>query len=154
MLEWSHGYPSIRSGTVAQIFPYILVDRCFYPAEGTEPTEHTGHKCGRSHTFPPATARSGALVRPFPTTSSALPFTQTLLGLPILLPALGRVACLVQTPVSALFLSFRPYLAARPGAVCRQGVGAGRGRGGCCCPPRAGSDNCAADPLLGLKREE
>lgn len=105
MLEWSHGYPSIRSGTVTWIFPYILVDGCFYSAEGTEPTEHTGHKCGWSQTFPSATARSGAARETLPTVSSALPCTQTLLGLPILLPALGRVAWLVQIPISSSIFS-------------------------------------------------
>lgn len=102
MLEWSHGYrpPPHQDGTVTWIFPYISVDG-FYPAEGTEPTEHTGHECGRSQTSPPATS---TVRRPFPGVSSALTCTQTLLGLPILLPALGRVAWLVQTPrLSSIF---------------------------------------------------
>lgn len=44
-------------------------------------------------------------MKPFPTVSSTLPCTQTLLGLPILLPALGRVSWLVQIPISSSIFS-------------------------------------------------
>lgn len=66
-------------------------------------------------------------MKPFPTVSSTLPCTQTLLGLPILLPALGRVSGLSKSPSQALFLAFHPYLAARTGRSVQAGHGSRQG---------------------------
>lgn len=113
-----------QDGTVAWIFPYILVDGCFYPAEGTE---HTGHKCGRSQTFPSATARSGATCETLPQSQLCSRLHADTAWPPHIAPSLGRVAWLVQTSVSALFLAFRPYLAARPGGSVQAGRGSRQG---------------------------
>lgn len=64
-----HRVPLHQDGTVAWIFSYISVDGFFYPVEGTK---HTGHKCGRSQTFPSATARSGATCETLPPESALL----------------------------------------------------------------------------------
>ena len=64
---------------------------------------------------------------PFPAGSSALPHTLVLVGIPVSLSALGRVARLVQSPASALFLAFHPYLAARPAGSVQAGRRSGQG---------------------------
>ena len=64
---------------------------------------------------------------PFPTASSALPYTLMLASLHVSLWALGSVAQLVQTPALALFLAFHPYLAARLAGSVQAGCGSGQG---------------------------
>lgn len=63
----------------------------FFPCgklEGAEPTEHTGHECGRSQTFSPAAARLGP-------TRGTLPRRQ--LGSPSHADA-GRPPCIAPGP--------------------------------------------------------
>lgn len=104
MLEWSRGYPTFRNGIVACIFPYILVDGCFYPAEGAEPTEHTGHQCGRSQTFPPATAWSGPTCETLPHSQLHSPLHADTAWPPHIAPSPGKGCLACPNPcLSSIF---------------------------------------------------
>lgn len=103
-LGWSHGYPAIRNGTVAWIFPYILVDGCFYPADRAEPTEHTGYKCGRSQTFPPATAWSGPTCETLPHSQLHSPLHADTAWPPHIAPSPGKGCLACPNPcLSSIF---------------------------------------------------